>query len=199
MMAGTDWLADRRTEAAADRILDAAARLFAERDPGSVGMHEIAHAAGCSRATLYRYFENRDALYRGYVRRWATEIGRDLSTRLAGVDDPHQRLLTGVTEAIAAVRRNPALLSWFAATGPPVGAALADRSETITTMVARFLATLGPDDAAALQRRARWLVRVMTSLLTFPGSDAVEERALLEEFVVPVTVPNRKKPASRRT
>jgi AcrR family transcriptional regulator len=60
-MAG-DWLAASRTEVAADRILDAAGELFATRGVASVGMHEIAQAAGCSRATLYRYFENREAL-----------------------------------------------------------------------------------------------------------------------------------------
>ena len=51
-MAGNDWLGDRRTEVAADRILDAADALFAQQDAAAVGMHEIAKAAGCSRATL---------------------------------------------------------------------------------------------------------------------------------------------------
>ncbi|MDT5125613.1 MAG: hypothetical protein QOH54_1257, partial [Mycobacterium sp.] len=67
-MAG-DWLAERRTEVAADRILDAAEELVTRRDAATVGMNEIARAAGCSRATVYRYFENRDALYTAYVHR----------------------------------------------------------------------------------------------------------------------------------
>ena len=50
-------------------ILDAAEALFTRHDPGSVGMNEIAKAAGCSRATLYRYFENREALRIAYVAR----------------------------------------------------------------------------------------------------------------------------------
>jgi hypothetical protein len=37
--------------------------------------------------------------------------------------------------------------------------------------------------------RARWLVRVMTSLFLFPGHDEDDERAMLEEFVVPIVVP----------
>jgi AcrR family transcriptional regulator len=68
-MAANDWLSERRTEVAADRILDAAEELFTRHDPGSVGMNEIAKAAGCSRATLYRYFENREALRTAYVHR----------------------------------------------------------------------------------------------------------------------------------
>ena len=68
-MAANDWLSERRTEVAVDRILDAAEELFTRHDPGSVGMNEIAKAAGCSRATLYRYFENREVLRNAYVHR----------------------------------------------------------------------------------------------------------------------------------
>ena len=39
------------------------------------------------------------------------------------------------------------------------------------------------DDVRA---RARWVVRVTVSLLAMPGRDRVEERALLERFLVPV-------------
>lgn len=193
---GQAWLADRRMEVAADRILDAAERLFAEREPGSVGMHEIAFAAGCSRATLYRYFENREALHTAYVHRWANTLYRRLTDSLAGITDPHRRLVAGITESLALVRENPALASWFAKTGPPIGAAVAEESDVVATMVAGFLAGLDPglspadgDAADVFERRARWMVRVMTSLLIFPGRDADDERAMLEEFVVPVVAP----------
>jgi hypothetical protein len=43
--------------------------------------------------------------------------------------------------------------------------------------------------------RARWLVRVMTSLFLFPGHDDDDERAMLEEFVVPIVLPNQPDPA----
>ena len=186
--AGRDWLADRRTEAAAEAILDAAERLFADHDPNSVGMREIAQAAGCSRATLYRYFENREALHSRYVQRWADALAEQLAERLTGIDDPQQRLVTGITESLAMVRANPALKSWFAGSGHPIGAELADRSESVTTMVTAFLAGLGPAGADAVQRRSRWVVRVLTSLLISPGRDAADEHAMLMEFVVPVVL-----------
>lgn len=189
-MARADWLAERRNQAAAEKILDAAEQLFREHDPSAVGMHEIARAAGCSRATLYRYFENREALHTAYVHRWANALHRQLTVRLAGIGEPRQRLVAGITEALALVRANPALASWFTRTGPPIGAEVAERSDVVTTMVAVFLAALVDDepdaDTAAVDRRARWVVRVLTSLLTFPGRDAADERAMLEEFVVPV-------------
>jgi len=70
VMAANDWLSERTHRGSGpDRILDASEQLFTRHDPGSVGMKEIAKAAGCSRATLYRYFENREALRTAYVHR----------------------------------------------------------------------------------------------------------------------------------
>lgn len=188
-MAGRAWLSDQRGELAAEKILDAAEKLFAEHDPGSVGMNEIARAAGCSRATLYRYFESRDALYTAYVHRWANALYLQLAQRLADIDDPTQRLVTGITESLALVRGNPALASWFVETGPPIGAAMAERSDVIAVMVTTFLSALGTEDPDTVQQRARWVVRVMTSMLSFPGRDADDEQAMLTQFVVPVVTP----------
>lgn len=186
-MAGRAWLSDQRGELAAEKILDAAEKLFAEHDAASVGMNEIARAAGCSRATLYRYFENRDALHTAYVHRWANTLYHELTRRLSGIDDPAERLVTGITESLSLVRGNPALASWFAESGPPIGTAMAAQSDVITVMVASFLNTLGDGDTDN-QQRARWVVRVMTSLLSFPGRDADDERAMLTQFVVPVVL-----------
>lgn len=187
-MAGRAWLSDQRGELAAEKILDAAEKLFAEQDPASVGMTEIARAAGCSRATLYRYFESRDALHTAYVHRWANALYHELTRRLAGIDEPAERLVAGITESLALVRGNPALASWFAETGPPIGAAMAAQSDVITVMVASFLSALGAEDNDAVPQRARWVVRVVTSMLSFPGRDADDEREMLTQFVVPVVV-----------
>ncbi|MGV0750868.1 TetR/AcrR family transcriptional regulator [Mycolicibacter minnesotensis] len=187
-MAGRAWLSDQRGELAAEKILDAAEKLFAQQDPASVGMTEIARAAGCSRATLYRYFESRDALHTAYVHRWANALYVELTRRLAGIDDPADRLVAGITESLALVRGNPALVSWFAETGPPIGAAMAAQSDVITVMVASFLSALDTEDNDAVAQRARWVVRVVTSMLSFPGRDADDEREMLTQFVVPVVV-----------
>ena len=61
----------------------------------------------------------------------------------------------------------------------------------VGAMVSAFVVSLGApgDDAAAVDRKARWLVRVLTSLLLFPGHDADDERAMIEEFLVPIVAP----------
>ncbi|CAN5161486.1 TetR/AcrR family transcriptional regulator [soil metagenome] len=191
-MAGSDWLAPRRSEVAADRILDAAGELFAERSPSSVGMHEIASAAGCSRATLYRYFENREALHTAYVHREAYALHRKMTDRIADIADPRERLVAGFLTSLDLVRQSPALNSWFTTNGAPIGVEIAEQSDVIQAMGSAFIVSLGPHNDAdpdAVERKARWLVRVLTSLLLLPGRDAADERSMVEEFLVPIVAP----------
>lgn len=179
----------------ADRILDAAERLFTERDAAGVDMKEIAKAAGCSRATLYRYFDSRDTLHTAYVHREAQRLYRMLAEQVGGVADPAARLVDGILMTLHSVRENPALSSWFTPTARPIGGEWAERSEVVTAMVEVFVRSLG--EVQDVERRARWLVRVLTSLLMFPGRDADDERAMLEEFVAPVLLSGRSvRPAS---
>jgi AcrR family transcriptional regulator len=185
-MPGNDWLGERRGEVATDRILDAAERLYTQRDQASIGMNEIARAAGCSRATLYRYFENREALRTAYVHRETYRLGREISQQLDGIHDPRERLIASIIATLRMVRNSPALASWFAVSRPPIGGEIAGQSEVINALAAAFVNSLGPEDPATVDRRARWVVRVITSLLMFPAQDDAEERATIEEFVVPV-------------
>lgn len=180
------WLAERHTEVAADRILDAAEQLFTRHEAATVNMNEIARAAGCSRATLYRYFENRDALYAAFVHREAYRVFSGLGERLDATAPPADRLVDGVVESLRLVRENPALSSWFAPAQRPIGGEMAERSEVIHGLTAAYLRALGVENC---ERMARWLVRVMISLLVFPAHDAADERAMLEEFVLPLFAP----------
>ena len=62
----------RRTEAA---IIDSAAALLARRGD-AVSMDDIATAAGIGRATLYRYFPNREALLHAMAEASVEELAR---------------------------------------------------------------------------------------------------------------------------
>jgi AcrR family transcriptional regulator len=189
-MTANGWLSDRRTEVAADRILDAAEELFTHHDPGSVGMNEIAKAAGCSRATLYRYFENREALRGAYVARETHRLAESID--IDDITDPQERLVTGIVTTLRLVRESPALSAWFATTSGSLGAELAEQSDVITALATAFVNSLGADHPANVAGRGRWLVRVITSLLIFPGHDEADERAMLTEFVAPVVAPTER-------
>lgn len=156
------------------RILDAAAGLFARRGVNAVGMAEVAEAAGCSRATLYRYYADRHELHVAFVQREARRIGALLPT-----DDVVEAVLAAVRE----VRARPELVAWFGAADAGTAAELA-QSDAVVGML-RHEGADGAVDGAVDGETARWLVRVIVSLLIVPGRDEAEERALVERFVVP--------------
>ena len=118
------------------------------------------------------------------MHREARTLNRRLADLVGTIADPRERLLAALTQALALVRENPALAAWFART--PIGAEAAEGSDVVQAMTAGFLLSLDGDDVAAAQRRARWLVRVLTSFLTVPGRDPEDERTMLAEFVIPL-------------
>ncbi|WP_241665706.1 TetR/AcrR family transcriptional regulator [Prescottella subtropica] len=182
------WLHDERGAAAAGKILDAAAQLFVDRGVAGTGMAEIASAAGCSRATLYRYFASRKALHLAFVHREARRLG-DRVARSVTATDPRERITEAVLTALREVRADPTLSVWFGIGDAALASELASTSEMIEVLGAVFLA--GPDGSvdAETTGRARWLVRVIVSLLTVPGIDEADERAMIEQFLVPVVGP----------
>jgi AcrR family transcriptional regulator len=144
----------------ADEILDAAARLFAAEGVGRPGMEDVARAAGCSRATLYRHYENKDAVLRAFVHREAAEI-------LAEVGHQPDEIAV-VVATLAAVRARPHLRVWYTETDPAVLQEVF-RESPITPALA--------DD------RGRWLLRIIMSFLREPGESPVDERRLLARFL----------------
>jgi AcrR family transcriptional regulator len=183
------WLSDERSEVAAEKILDAAAALFVERGVSATGMAEVAKAAGCSRATLYRYFENRRALHRAFVHREARRLGERIATTVASITDPRDRVTGAVLMALREVRATPTLAAWFGLGDAGLASELASTSEVIEVLGAAFLADISDVDDLEITRRARWLVRAIVSLLTVPGIDADDERAMVEQFLVPAVLP----------
>ena len=183
-MAST-WLADERDALATDRILDAAGELFAAQGVGPVGMAEIAAAAGCSRATVYRYFENRHVLRIAFVHREARRLGADVADQVRGLRSPQRRLVEAIAAAVEGVRSTPALAAWFAEASAGTAAELAASSEVIESLAVAFL---GGQVDADTRERARWIVRVVLSLLTVPGASPAEERRLVDRFVAPVVL-----------
>jgi TetR/AcrR family transcriptional repressor of mexCD-oprJ operon len=82
----------------ADAILDGAARLFAA-EGGHASMNGVAEAAGVARATVYRYFPNRDAL----LDELAQTAVRDVDLRLASARIDAVAPEEGVARAVRAL------------------------------------------------------------------------------------------------
>ncbi|GGN93172.1 TetR/AcrR family transcriptional regulator [Nocardia rhizosphaerihabitans] len=174
-----DWLAggDRRT-VAIDRIERAALALFLERGIDDVTAEDIAAAAGCSRATMYRYVGGKPRLVRAVMVRAA---GTVVARVEAAVDQvpAGRRPVEAILAAVAALRADPVLRQWLIRhRSPDTDEFLAEAPEL--GRIATALTRIAPDDAAAA-----WIVRVVLSLLTWPLPDAAAERQLVERFVGP--------------
>ncbi|MFD6449803.1 TetR/AcrR family transcriptional regulator [Nocardia sp. NPDC060220] len=180
-----DWLGADRADLAAERIIDAAAELFAEHGVAAVGMAEIAKAAGCSRATLYRYFDNRHAVRLAFVHRETRRIVAQLGERFRDIADPGERIIAAMLGAVEEVRANPLLIAWFRPADSGTAGRISQDSDVIESLAATIFAPTDLTDPER-SRLARWLTRIIVSLLSAPGRDAADERAMLEEFVVPV-------------
>lgn len=180
------WRRHADPSVALDAILDAAGRTFAEVGVRKATMVDVAQAAGCSRATLYRYFRNQEELHLAFVHRSTLRIARELA------DDRHgggnETLTDRVLAGIAAVRTDPMLSIWFEPENLAIPLAVSQNSELLQAMSVGIVdemgdSALGSDDGGF---RGAWLLRCIVSLLAMPGADEAEERAMLDAFVVPL-------------
>lgn len=170
---------------AAERILDAASGLFAEHGVAAVGMDDIARAAGCSRATLYRYFANRDVLRSAYVLREMSRALDHLASTEAPSGSAPERLVAVIEAAVAYVRDRPELLAWFASEDFAVGPVLAENAGALAAAASR--SRVAADlPALADPQVFDWVVRVIVGLLAHPGASAAYEHDLLVRFVGPI-------------
>ncbi|MBU3061332.1 TetR/AcrR family transcriptional regulator [Nocardia sp. NEAU-G5] len=185
----TDWLGEPRSLRAAERILDAAARLFAERGVAATQMADIAKAAGCSRATLYRYFDSRQAVQLAFVHREARRVGARVSQEIRDIADPGERAVAGIAASLREVRADPLLIAWFRPDDAGLTLEIAQTSQVIEGIAASLFGTDALPDEGELSMLARWLTRVIVSLLTVPGHDEAHEREMLRRFIAPLFIP----------
>lgn len=184
---------EEQTDLAVDKILEAASVAFRELGVSGTGMAEIARYAGCSRGTLYRYFKNRHELHLAHVNQSARKLAVRVALAVAEIEDPRERLIEAIMGSVAEVRQTPETAVWFAPGDSGIAARMSRGSEVIEALADGFVAQLiVPIDPADEQDSrgerlltARWLIRVIVSLLSMPGEDEKEERALVARFVVP--------------
>jgi len=183
-----DWLGPSRTEAAAARILDVAGDLFVTHGVAAVNMNQIAATAGCSRATLYRYFASRSDLHLAYVERGARALSAAVAERIADIEDVGERITEAILASVAGVRADPVMYSWFSPESAGLAGAMGAESELVNQAAVEMLAGETSSSEAEVALQARFIVRIVISLLTTPGADADEERAIVERFVTPAIV-----------
>jgi TetR/AcrR family transcriptional regulator, fatty acid metabolism regulator protein len=84
----------------AQRIIEAAAQLFAERHYHEVRMDDIAAKAGVAKGTIYLHFKDKDTLYQALALDSLRKLSKRIGDGLGGLHDPAAKLLCYIREAV---------------------------------------------------------------------------------------------------
>lgn len=195
MTTTTDWLGDERHDLAVERILDAAGDVFAREGIGGARMGKIAEAAGCARATLYRYFPNKETLLHAYMDHVARQFDEVLRSKLEGLGSLGERLVEAVAVSIELIHEREDVAPFFSEEGLGVTARLTSSAAGMRQRLARQIenescsgdirgelrAGVTPDDAA------EWLTRAILSFTVLPTPDRSQTalRAYLRKMLLP--------------
>ncbi len=171
-----DWLFNEgRRAAAADHLYAAAAELIARDGGDALSVDKLAAVTHCSRATVYRYVGGAKQIREAVLVRSATRIVDQVRHAVHGTSGA-QRVITAIEVAVAQIRDDPAGRLFLES---------AQRSSTwitesaaVTTFATELAGVASDDDQCA-----RWIARVVLSLLFWPDADS--EHTLLTRFVAP--------------
>jgi AcrR family transcriptional regulator len=176
------------------RVIDGALACIARQGVAKTTLDDVARAAGCSRATVYRAFPGgKDAVLRAVVDTEVSRFFSALAVRMGAATDLEDVLVAGMTEAATRVAGHPALgfllqhqpelvLSQLAFAR--MDEVLAVTCTFTTPFLGRWL------DQAEARRVAEWAARIVVSYLVCPAegvdlTDAAQVRRLVRMFVLP--------------
>jgi AcrR family transcriptional regulator len=159
--------ADERGATLREAILNAAARLLADRSFGDLAVSDILAAAGVSRGTFYFYFDSKHDVLAELVRRAVAQGHQAAAPWLAHPDDPAAALRTGTTAGAELWRASAPILraivdNWR--TDPRLTALWLEQMQSFTdatiaqiTADPRALRELNGVDIPALASALTWL------------------------------------------
>ncbi len=164
-----------RSMTSLSRILDAAADLLAEREPGRITMATIGDRAGLSKAAVYRYFTDRPALMRAVIEERSVPLLDYLNAAApAGVHAVARRYAVALT--------NDPVLKAVLVTGYSA-VEVGDYAVEIEADLAEVVAETGPErDALRVLLRT---ARAVAELAVLTGNDVEDLMGSLHEAFQP--------------
>jgi AcrR family transcriptional regulator len=195
-MLAPHWKADPRHEsydAIRMQIVRAAHQLLiAERRP-RLHMGELAEVCGLSRATLYRYFGDKEELVAAVYVLCVESLAEEFRGEIRRFDDPAEQLVEGLMTMVAYVRGHTTIVSEFAPGAHDErmrDMSLRSRGEMARALVRPILDVLplAFESEDHERRAALWLRAILISLVVGALSEIDspdETRRLLHQFVVP--------------
>ncbi len=154
-------------------MVDGALACIARQGVAKTTLDDVARAAGCSRATVYRVFPGgKDAVLGAVVDTEVSRFFSALAVRMGEATDLEDVLVAGMTEAATRVTEHPAL-EYLLAHEPEVvlsQLAFARMDEVLAVTCAFTTPFLGRWlDQAESKRVAEWAARIVVSYLLCPA------------------------------
>jgi len=79
-----------------EEILEAAAKLFAQRGYSDANTQDLADLLQVGKGTIYRYFPTKQELFLAALDRLLRQVKETIDRAMEGIDDPFQRMAVGV-------------------------------------------------------------------------------------------------------
>lgn len=211
-MAKLRWGADapNDTTSARTRLIDAAEACFQRYGVVKTTVEDVAATAKVSRATVYRYFADRDELILGVLLREASRFLDRLTTEINREPSFDRAVVNGVLFTVEAVRADENLALLFAPEAIGITASIAGASEALFKLTTEFLRPFFEAARESGQLRAdvdideaaEWTLRAVLSMLTVQGPverSRAQQHHFLSTFLVPALVaPTAKAPSAPR-
>jgi len=179
-----------KTKPVRERLLDAAEGCLEQFGAQKTSMEDVARAAGMSRATVYRYFENRDALLLGVASRQASALAAEAISYLSRYDTISDWMVEGLLFTLRELPRRPVFASLVTSLDSRSSGNLLLGS---TGLIQIGVNVLGPVFANAKEQGLlrdeiepemliEWLLRMLWTYLNAPSQVAADEEGMRKLF-----------------
>lgn len=190
---------DTKTKPVRERLLDAAEACLRQFGPQKTSMEDVARAAGMSRATVYRYFENRDALLLGVASRQAASLATEAIGFLGQFDNIGDWLVEGLLYTLREIPKRPVFASLVTSLDSSSASNLLLGSTGLIQIGVNVLHPMFANakqqgllrDDVDIDMLIEWLLRVLWTYLNAPSQVATDEdgmRTLFRMMLIPAVL-----------
>jgi len=182
--------AETKAKPVRERLLDSAEECLQQFGPQKTSMEDVARVAGMSRATVYRYFENRDALLLGVASRQASALATESLAYLAQFDDISDWLVEGLLYTLREIPERPVFASLVTSLDSRAASKLLLGSSgmiEIGVNVLRPMFAIAKEQGVLredldLDLLIEWLLRVLWTYLNAPSQVVADEDGMRRLF-----------------
>jgi AcrR family transcriptional regulator len=183
-----------------EKFLDAAEACYARVGLAKTSMDDVGREAGASRATLYRYFANRDELLRAALIRQARQLADEAGVYLArNCDSVEDHIVEGLLFALREIPKRPLLGDLFTKDGLGAASRIVLTSEEMLGIGIEVLRPIFEPareqgllrEPVRIEGTIEWILHILASYLLAPSRVATTEdemRELLRAMLLPAVL-----------